>query len=970
MSIADQIRKQLEQPDGLTMEALSPLAAQYGFETEQVNARLAECTQLLRKGLRSEAIQRAFMKPNVLDWSARLDFPEFDDWLSILQFYGITVPTLLDRDAAQEIQEAIVDEQPLEELLRQHRRLAIAKAPLSWRLKVLRRLGEIDSINFVWREDQEQWETIRLKQIPAELSEAIHAKALPAVQSICTELTESRWAIRPPQDLCNRASQAADSLLYTEQSVRLGQIADDLHAAYTEGNESSASQHLQAWQEIVSAMRRPPPNSLVQATEPAKEWLRGCQEDRNKIAKYEKASASLEAALQQKTALTDLQRLYYDVVSLQMGVDPILEQRYESRVSELKQVSKRRLQVGIVSIALSAITIMAALGMWQWNRTYRKAIDDSSARLSALIEKEDLKEAESIANKLTLQAPQIANSPEITSLLGKLKAKQDEEIKRAELATSAIEDAQASDPEKIELAKLVYAEKLAKTQEEKAAVQKIRLAWDKLEQETISKQFDMIRAKVNTMEERLAEIQKMQLPNISETELQSSLIDLGKLGEEYPKGANRASKIIDLASERTRSLLDSVRKQRREVTLRQAATKGIREAKSFDMFVSETKRFTDMMPGDRLATEYLEALQEAENWGRVDAWNGWCKKLSQSLAGGLSPDELQAIVSERTAITSSLTDLPNVEAGVQQLDDLLVYSQKRSASLLSLAEDLNSAVLADLVTILEVPNSDSRKGSRRFMTWEARAENDEAIRKQGNSSRMVLPVVSDNLGATANVTFRGKFAVLDEPRATIRKIARRLETNQATMIEDWEGGLSSVMQDLMKTPDLDSQIKEILTARIIKTVREGSAATNDAFANLEETLTDRTEKRALWFNGSEMNDVIDPSVLESFRNGLKKMEALKRKSNESVSMLAANKLVWVGAMLRDSNGKVEAWLARDDVPNGTIATVVPSAQASNSSRVVLVGQVEGKKGTLQAEAEAILAGRPLYWIRPLKTVSN
>jgi hypothetical protein len=75
-------------------------------------------------------------------------------------------------------------------------------------------------------------------------------------------------------------------------------------------------------------------------------------------------------------------------------------------------------------------------------------------------------------------------------------------------------------------------------------------------------------------------------------------------------------------------------------------------------------------------------------------------------------------------------------------------------------------------------------------------------------------------------------------------------------------------------------------------------------------------------------------------------------------------------MLRDSNGKIEAWLARDDVPNGTIATVVPSAQASNSSRVVLVGQVEGKKGTLQAEAEAILAGRPLYWIRPLKPVSN
>ena len=191
MTISDQIRKQLEQPDGLTVEALEPLANAYGQETAQVNARLAECTHLLRKGLRSEAIQRAFMKPNLLDWSASLDFSEFDDWLSILQFYGIAVPTLLNRDAAQELQEAIVEEQPLEELLRQHRRLAIAKAPLAWRLKVLRRLGEVDSANIVWREDQEQWETIRLKQIPSELKAAVDAKLLVAVQSICEELNES-----------------------------------------------------------------------------------------------------------------------------------------------------------------------------------------------------------------------------------------------------------------------------------------------------------------------------------------------------------------------------------------------------------------------------------------------------------------------------------------------------------------------------------------------------------------------------------------------------------------------------------------------------------------------------------------------------------------------------------------------------------------------------------------------------------
>ncbi len=127
------------------------------------------------------------MKPNLLDWCARLDFPEIDDWFEILKFYGISVPPLLDRVAAQQLQEAIVDEQPLEELLRQHRQLAIGKAPLSWRLKVLRRLAQIDSVNAVWREDQEQWEVIRLKQIPAELNRAIDSESLSDIQELSTD---------------------------------------------------------------------------------------------------------------------------------------------------------------------------------------------------------------------------------------------------------------------------------------------------------------------------------------------------------------------------------------------------------------------------------------------------------------------------------------------------------------------------------------------------------------------------------------------------------------------------------------------------------------------------------------------------------------------------------------------------------------------------------------------------------------
>ena len=89
---------------------------------------------------------------------------------------------------------------------------------------------------------------------------------------------------------------------------------------------------------------------------------------------------------------------------------------------------------------------MIALGLWQWNQTYRKAVDDASSRLTALIYAEELTEADSIVKKLTLQAPQIANSPELVSLIGKLKVKQDAETIRGERASSAIAAAHSDDP--------------------------------------------------------------------------------------------------------------------------------------------------------------------------------------------------------------------------------------------------------------------------------------------------------------------------------------------------------------------------------------------------------------------------------------------------------------------------------------------------------------------------------------------
>lgn len=144
----------------------------------------------------------------------------------------------------------------------------------------------------------------------------------------------------------------------------------------------------------------------------------------------------------------------------------------------------------------------------------------------------------------------------------------------------------------------------------------------------------------------------------------------------------------------------------------------------------------------------------------------------------------------------------------------------------------------------------------------------------------------------------------------------------------------------------------------------------DAFKNLEEHLNGRTDERAFWFNSSDINETLEIKVVDSIREGMKNLAILRSKSNETLNQLAANKLVWVGAMLRNSNGKIEAWLFRDDVPDGELVSIVPSVQPANSARIVVVGHVKEKQAFFSGDAVTALAGRPLYWIRPVKTNSN
>ena len=88
---------------GISEETMQPLAERFDDAVRAVNERLNEAVALLRKNLRSEAIQAANRRPNAMEAAASLDIPELPEWEEILQFLGIGVPQRLDQDKVQQL---------------------------------------------------------------------------------------------------------------------------------------------------------------------------------------------------------------------------------------------------------------------------------------------------------------------------------------------------------------------------------------------------------------------------------------------------------------------------------------------------------------------------------------------------------------------------------------------------------------------------------------------------------------------------------------------------------------------------------------------------------------------------------------------------------------------------------------------------------------------------------------------------
>lgn len=958
MNIVDRIREQLEKQDGLSAEAMEPLALAYGAEVAQLNERLSTCAGLLRKGLRSEALQQANIRPNLFDWSASLDFVELDDWLGILQFFHIPQPPRIHQIAVQQLNEALVEEQPLENLLRQHRRLAIGKAPLAWRLKVLRGIAKLDTNNGFWSEDVEVWERARLQEIPAELARATEAKDGEACERLAAELTQTSWLVAPPAALIKEATQRVAQFEYANQCEQLRSIGSAMYDCFAEQNEAACRHQHANWQTITGQLKQPIPNDLYQQVEPALLWLQELDQQHESDEAHSRHVAGLIETLDQRSSVLDIQNAHR-MASSSGDLDASLESRYRVVVAELSLTAKRRSMLSIASIAAVALLALGAFGMWQWRSMRQAKLESTVASLTQMLGDGKLPEAQQFLGELQATQASLVSSPQIAALASDLAGRVQQEAQRVEAFDKYLAQADQEQAQAIDLSLLVKAEELARSESEKEQVHRVRRRKQSYDREVQAEQFASLRESLNNITAELDTLEKRSLPTLAATDFDNTLQKLDELERRWPLAGSEGQRLHATVKKRATSMRGAIFQANMAARNEAQGFKAIRNATSLGRLRQALESFCATNPNASVTAEFKEAIGEQPQWAAVERWNEFAQQLSQYVVKP-TPQQAKDILAALQTLKADV-ELEELLVLCPDVEDRLKSFVRRPEVLDAMRQQLDQDYMSALVTLEGTSNSDRGAGVMRAFTYAQQIDEQRLdLSKAPANSQHGIEIINGVDGTVGLATFLGPVTIIDEPKQTFENLISTSKLHEQELLDQWETQFLLQVNELINQRSLDPIFKEVLIAQTIQSGCEGSDYLKQSLKSVSDLLEQRKSRERNWYRLHKAEDTLESALFTELKSSCSHAYRGVPANHLHLQHLGAAKLVFAGALARDSGGKLEIWLSSATTPDGKLLVARATGANADSVRLESVGQIENGNVALATSALGQLAGRPVF----------
>ena len=241
-----------------------------------IDERLVKVAELLRRGLRDEALGYAAEPPDLVKAATLLDLSSnhrWEQWRAALTEQIIPEPPMPRMDLVVRLVTAQNDVVKLKPLLDTWRRMNLANSPLRDRIAMLRKFREADPANELLFETLREHQKQRLMELERDIRAAVSQREETRLSSMVEEMRQD-WIEPVPARLKAAATTALEKFRGSRIDRDLDEVVATLVTAY-DGRDLDAARELrQRWQSLVDekgALTADDPQ--LQVALPAVEWV-------------------------------------------------------------------------------------------------------------------------------------------------------------------------------------------------------------------------------------------------------------------------------------------------------------------------------------------------------------------------------------------------------------------------------------------------------------------------------------------------------------------------------------------------------------------------------------------------------------------------------------------------------------------------------------------------------------------------
>jgi hypothetical protein len=966
--LVDQIRSFVESNDQTRSPMLDNLASAYAEACAEVNQRLGRCLRLLQQGLRSEAIQLAEHEPKLLDASTALDFPERAAWDELVSIYGLASGAGVQVEAAKSLKAAYAEQEPLQDLLRSHRRLALQRSPVWARIAVMRQLAASDPKNAIWVDDLRTFEQARLREIQTDAAEALRRRDGPQLAKLMGELKGQTWLQPPPKALVQRLRKADAELRKLESRAALADVENRLNEAFAARDLVVGRAARKDWENLKSAAALDQGDPIWNRTRPIFDWL--SEQDRRDKADhdYSGALAALLNLLDKAgyVAPTTLERAARAVLSHGRGMPEDLQRLYVSRIQSAQ--STRRKRFWIIGSATAAATLVAGGLLIYVVRNQMRAAeaDQDATQLTALVDRDDLEGAARFIQSL---APELLTYQSLVEAREHYQAAEKQENDRKsqfEGALRELEDAPLSElnPPAILRARTAKRRLEPGQAEDEQAIQQA-LGRRLTKREDQEGRNDTLVSPLLDRAERDIEWARQQLEGgaNSRQEIRDAIDNARQQVEGQRSNLRLASrKVRERAGslgeqiEQQKIRLDTLdRKERLEGKISETVSYALGDAqRDVAGFATCLERYSKQFPQEPDSDGIRRSLKEQHLWQAIEAWNVLAADWKNH-SGPLTPRDAK-VRSERC--DRFLTDYPSFP-GVPYIGAYQRYLRaigKRALGEESPAAKLRNLMsdrLIDNVTMLAVSSEVGiDKPEKRYYGYEI-----------GRDESIIRFKYFVDFNSESSKPFNRHTAFpTPSPQSSIAKRFKR-ELSDSSKIAEWEPLIISLFDAILHEPKIDPILQVKMLRMVLDAGSEGSEPIRELLEAQRITLARFAESvNVSWMNPDD--EKVGPkraAAAEFVQQQIRDLDQSRQKILDRRSLIERNVRHFyrsVGWLSRDNHG----WqLRRVSLPGQGDLWVAALRAEKLPGDWKKVGEIANGEPRLHAsDSSVLIEGRPVF----------